>query len=89
MQSASLEQWYIRDGRLHGIVWGHPQLTDGDTIVTSDIMDINYAAHVIYTQNTCYTLGQIAPDYQAFAADSLELVLMERLLGSAQCPLRN
>ena len=47
MQTATLEQWYIRAGRLHGIVWGHPQLTDGDAIVTSDIMDINFAAHVI------------------------------------------
>lgn len=89
MQNASLEQWYIRDGRLHGVVWGHPQLTDGDTIVTSDILSINFAAHVVYTQNTCYTLGQIDPGYQAYAADPLEVVLMERMLGPAQCPIRN
>ena len=56
MQKATLEEWYIKNGRLHGIVWGHPLLADGDMIATSDIVDINFASHQVYTQNTCYAL---------------------------------
>ena len=86
MQSATLEDWYIRQGRLHGIVWGHPRLGDGDKIATSEIIEINFAAHQAYTQNTCYTLGAIHPRYEAYATTPMELLLMERLLGTAQCP---
>ena len=89
MQSARLEQWYIRDGRLHGVVWGHPLLEDGDVITTSDIVEINFAAHKVYTQNTCYALGKIHPRYEAYAQAPMELVLMERLLGAAQCSGRH
>ena len=52
-------------------------------------MDINFAAHEVYTQNTCYTLGQIAPRYQSYAANPSEIALMERLLGRAQCTGRH
>ena len=86
MQNATLQEWYIKNGRLHGIVWGHPLLTDGDMIATSDIVDINFAAHQVFTKNTCYALGDIHPRYESYAASPMELVLMERLLGQAQCP---
>ncbi len=85
MQKATLEEWYIKNGRLHGIVWGHPLLADGDMIATSDIVDINFASHQVYTQNTCYALGNIHPRYESYADSLMELVLMERLLGQAQC----
>ena len=76
-----MTDWYIRDGRLHGIVTGHPTLEDGTTIATSEIVDINFDLKQVYTQNTCYALERIHPRYYEYANRPAELAMMEQLMG--------
>lgn len=82
MQEAQLDQWYIKGGTLHGIVYGHPTLEDGTEITTSAIITANYELKIINTLNTTYQLKTVHSRYYQYCNDIRELIMTERLLGS-------
>ncbi len=66
MHTARLEQWALVFGsRLHGLVYGHPNFTDGTRITTSSIQHVDKDNEEVHTHNTIYVLGTTDPNYEA------------------------
>ncbi len=71
--TAQLDNWCLtsnQDGykapeqvvpKLHGIVIGHPRISDGESITTSRLL--GRRGDLIATRNTLYRLGAIDPEY--------------------------
>ena len=56
---ARLEQWYVgRDDLLHGIVYDHPDFSDGSEIVTSRVVEWDPNKKHAITKHTNYILGE-------------------------------
>ncbi len=75
------EKWYVVDngilGYLSGIVRGHPRLTEGHLIITSEVLAIALDKSWAVTRNTHYLLG--SPDEGP--ADLLKDTKVQRSLG--------
>ncbi len=75
------EKWYVVDngilGYLSGIVRGHPRLTAGHLIITSEVLDIALDKSWAVTRNTHYLLG--SPEEGP--ADLLKNTKVQRSLG--------
>ena len=69
MQTARLENWWMifygpKDVvTLGGTVFGHPLLTDGHQVQTSQLKEINVPENYAVTLNTRYTLGPVSPAF--------------------------
>ena len=51
---------------LYGTVTGHPDLPDGSTVTTSELVSFTMPAMVAVTRNTVYELGHIDPNFVAW-----------------------
>ncbi len=58
-----------RAKKLQGLVYGHPEFPDGSQIMTSDIVEHDYANKTVRTRNTVYTLGKIDPGFVQYMRD--------------------
>lgn len=54
-----IEDWFIGQGDyIVGHIYGHPDYTDGQIIITSRIAKLDEQTGEAYTQNTHYKLGK-------------------------------
>lgn len=87
-QKAKLEDWYVgSDNLLHGNVYGHPKIPDGEFITTSRIVTLNSENGEAETLNTNYKLGSPKRFIFAYAHDRLvkerdDLLLDQKALKS-------
>lgn len=57
-KSAELKNWHRYGKCLVGDVYGHPNFTDGTTVRTSDVIELNENEGIAETRNTIYRLRE-------------------------------
>lgn len=53
-----LEDWAVFNGRVAGRVFGNPRFKDGESIITSPIVDIDFQTMIVQTKTNTYSLGE-------------------------------
>lgn len=79
MKIANIENWSIKTSddnlfrapelknkRLCGNVYNHPNFEDGKPVHSSSIQDIDLVKGRVVTRNTVYQLGKVDKDYLAY-----------------------
>ena len=55
-QRAKLDKWTYDGVRLHGLVYDHPKLSDGEYVHTTRVTWIDQRSKIAETRNTIYIL---------------------------------
>jgi hypothetical protein len=49
---------------LQGLVYGHPEFPDGETVTTSIIKEVTVEGHIVTKSGSTYELGEVDPAYE-------------------------
>ena len=58
---AKLDLWTYDGDQLHGIVYDHPRLHDGEYVHTTRVLWVDWSTKIAETRNTVYILLRKAP----------------------------